>query len=198
MRTSLVVVGIALALVGCASGAEPASPTPVELEILALADSMERAHPNLFHSVSRATFRTEAESLAARASELSRDELIAGLMRLAALPGERDGHTGIFPFDAHAKSLHVYPLRLYDFADGMYVVGSISGQDLTGRRVTAIAGTPIKEIVERVRPLVPHDNESGRRWLSRSTSSPRRCSVASGSSGRPPQFSRLRTAPRPS
>ncbi len=165
MRTPLVVVGIALALAGCASGAEPASPTPLELEILALADAMEQTHPNLFHFVSRATFRTQAENLAARAPELTRDELVAGLMRLAALPGERDGHTAIYPFDAHARSLHVYPLRLYDFADGLYVVGSISGQDLTGRRVTSIAGTPIKEIVELVRPLVPHDNESSRRWL---------------------------------
>ena len=99
------------------------------------------------------------------AADLSRAELVTELMRLVALPGERDGHTAIYPFDAHAKTLHVYPLRLYDFADGLHVVGSLGGADLTGRRLTAIAGRPIAEIVELVRPLVPHDNESGRRWL---------------------------------
>ena len=31
--------------------------------------------------------------------------------------------------------------------------------------MTAIGGTPIDEVVELVRPLVPHDNESGFRWL---------------------------------
>src|SRR5688500_8152475 len=163
MRIALFALGIVLAA-GCASSAEPAAPTPLEREILMLADSMERIHPDLFHAVPRATFRTQAERLAADAPDLSRDELVAGLMRLAALPGERDGHTGIFPFDRHAKTLHAYPLRLYDFADGLHVVGSLTAEDLTGRRLTAIAGRPIEQVVELVRPLVPHDNESSRRW----------------------------------
>ena len=109
-------------------------------------------------------FQTSSK-LAGAAPELSRDELVVGLMRLAALPGPRDGHTALYPFDQHARGLHVYPLRLYDFADGLHVVGSLGPKDLTGRRVTAIGGTPIDEVVELVRPLVPHDNESGFRWL---------------------------------
>ena len=84
-------------------------------------------------------------------------------MRLAALPGPRDGHTGIFPFDFHARPLHLYPLRVYDFADGLHVVGSLVAADLTGRRLTAIEGRPVGEVVELVRPLVPHDNESSLR-----------------------------------
>lgn len=154
------------ALAGCAAR-DGAEPTPLGREILALADSMERIHPDLFHAVSRERFRSEAERLAERSSDLTRDELVVGLMRLTALPGERDGHTGIYPFDiAHARTLHMYPLRLYDFADGLHVVGSIGGgDDLTGRKLTAISGTPVAEVVERVRPLVPHDNESSRRWL---------------------------------
>ncbi len=126
---------------------------------------MEATHPDLFHDVPRATFRAEAAKLADAAPALSRDELVVGLMRLAALPGARDGHTAVYPFDQHARALHVYPFRLYDFPDGLYVVGSIGAEDLTGRRVTAIGGTPIADVVELVRPLVPHDNESGLRWL---------------------------------
>ena len=74
-----------------------------------------------------------------------------------ALPGERDGHTGIFPFDpAHARTFHFYPLRLYDFADGLHVVGSIAtGRSLVGKQLTAIAGVPIAEIVEQVRAAGP-------------------------------------------
>ena len=143
---------------------------------------MEATHPDLFHDVPRATFRAEAAKLADAAPGLSRDELVVGLMRLAALPGARDGHTAVFPFDQHARALHVYPLRLYDFPDGLYVVGSIGAEDLTGRRITAIDGTPIDEVVERVRPLVPHDNESGLRWLLPEFVARPRCCAASGSS----------------
>ena len=156
---------LALLLAGCAGADEPQSPTPLQQELRSLADTMESTHPDLFHDVPRATFRAQAAELADAAPELSRDELVVGLMRLAALPGPRDGHTAIYPFDQHARTLHVYPLRLYDFSDGLYVVGSIGAQDLTGRRVTAIDGTPIDEVVEQIRPLVPRDNESGLRWL---------------------------------
>jgi hypothetical protein len=156
---------LALLLAGCAGADEPQPPTPLQQELRSLADTMESTHPDLFHDVPRATFRAQAAALADEASEVSRDELVVGLMRLAALPGPRDGHTAIYPFDQHARTLHVYPFRLYDFPDGLYVVGSIGDEDLTGRRVTAIDGTPIDEVVEQVRPLVPHDNESGLRWL---------------------------------
>ncbi len=156
---------LALLLAGCAGGDDPQPPTPLQRELRSLAETMETTHPDLFHDVSRSEFRAEAKRLADAAPQLSRDELVVGVMRLAALPGERDGHTALYPFDQHARPLHVYPLRLYDFADGLHVVGSITDEDLTGRRVTAIAGRPIDEVVELVRPLVPHDNESGRRWL---------------------------------
>ena len=137
---------LALLLAGCAGADEPQPPTPLQQELHSLADSMESTHPDLFHDVPRATFRAQAAELADQAPELSRDQLVVGLMRLAALPGARDGHTAIYPFDQHARTLHVYPLRLYDFPDGLYVVGSIGGEDLTGRRVTAIDGTPIVDI----------------------------------------------------
>ena len=159
------IVVLALLLAGCAGRDDPQPPTPLQQELRSLAETMEATHPDLFHDVPRATFRAQAAELAESAPDLSRDELVVGLMRLAALPGARDGHTAIYPFDQHARSLHVYPFRLYDFADGLYVVGSLGADDLTGRRVTAIDGTPIDEVVDRVRPLVPHDNESGLRWL---------------------------------
>ena len=87
-------------------------------------------------------------------------------MRLTALPGERDGHTGIFAFDpSHPRPLHVYPLRFYDFADGPHVVGALGRPELVGRKLAAIDGTPVARVLELVRPLIPRDNESGRRLL---------------------------------
>jgi len=159
------IVVLAVLLAGCAGSDEPRPPTPLQRELSELAETMEVSHPDLFHDVSRETFRAEAAKLSRDAPKLSRDELVVGVMRLAALPGARDGHTAVYPFDRHAHGLRVYPLRLYDFADGIHVVGSLGREDLTGRRVTSIGNTPIDEVVELVRPLVPHDNESGFRWL---------------------------------
>ena len=158
---------VLLALGGCASGAEPASvPSPLEREVLRLAAELERIHPNLYHAVTRERFRAEATALARKASGLTRDELVVGLMRLTALPGERDGHTGIFAFDpSHTRPLHVFPLRFYDFADGLHVVGAIGYPELVGRKLATIDGTPVARVVELVLPLIPRDNASGRRLL---------------------------------
>ena len=164
MRRVLV---LALLLAGCAGSDDPrpAAPTPLQRELRELAETMETTHPDLFHDVPRATFRAAAAKLVREAPTLTRDQLVVGVMRLAALPGPRDGHTAVYPFDQHARALHVYPFRLYDFADGLHVVGSLGSEDLTGRRLIAIDGMPVDEVVRRVRPLVPHDNESGFRWL---------------------------------
>ena len=74
---------------------------------------------------------------------MSRDELVVGLMRLAALPGARDGHTAIYPFDMHARPLHVFPLRLYDLDGGLYALAGRSApkRSVGKRLVTSIAGT---------------------------------------------------------
>jgi hypothetical protein len=79
-------------------------------------------------------------------------------MGVAALPGARNGHTGLFPLDAHRRTLHLYPLRLYDFADGIHVVGEAADRGLVGSKLVTIAGLPEDTILRRVTPLVPHDN----------------------------------------
>ena len=93
------IVVLALLLAGCAGTDEPQPPTPLQRELSGLAETMEVSHPDLFHDVSRETFRAEAAKLSRDAPGLSRDELVVGVMRLAALPGARDGHTAVYPFD---------------------------------------------------------------------------------------------------
>jgi Peptidase family S41 len=81
-------------------------------------------------------------------------------MRLAALVSPRNGHTGIFPLDpAHRRRLHLYPLRLYEFSDGVFVVEG----DFAGRRIVAIDGMQYERVAQLVRPLVPYDNDSSLR-----------------------------------
>jgi dienelactone hydrolase len=118
-------------------------------------------HPNLFHDLSPAQFDAAVANLSAQADSLDDDQLLVGLMRLGAMPGVRDGHTGIFPLNpANRRLLHAYPIRMYTFADGTYVVGQAGGSDLLRARVVAVGGRPLDEVIAAVSPLVPHDNDS--------------------------------------
>ncbi len=133
---------------------------------------MQRAHVDLFHSLSRSQFVSARDRLVQRAPELEPDALLVELMRFAALAGERDGHTGIFPLDpGHRQQLHLFPMRLYDFPEGVFVVAQVGARrDLVGKRLVAVAGVPVAQALERVRPLVPRDNEHSLRaravqWL---------------------------------
>jgi len=162
----LVAVLVLGAATACSSGAAdaPAPPSRTAEDVRMLVERMEGLHPNLFHDVSRARFRGAAEELARRAPELAPDALLVELMRLTALVGARDGHTGLFPLDTgHRRELHVYPLRLYDFTEGLYVVAEVGRLGLVGARLVSIAGRPVDEVAALVRPLVPRDNEWSRR-----------------------------------
>lgn len=126
---------------------------------------METLHPDVDHEVPLADLRREAADLAERAPSSSRDELLVGLLRLTTL-GERDGHGGIFLHDpAHAKPFTFFPLRVHDFADGVHVVADVAGGAHVGKRVTAIDGVQLAEVLAAVKPLIPRDNASTIRLL---------------------------------
>jgi hypothetical protein len=153
---------LAAAGIGGASAAVPGAASDVRL----LAEQMETLHPDLFASVNRARFRTAVSNLAARADGLDENDLLVELMRIAALPGNGNGHTGIFPGDpGHRRQMHLYPLRLFTFPDGTYVVDEQGNDGLVGARLTAVGGLPYAEVAKRVRPLVPHDNASSWKGL---------------------------------
>ncbi|HEY5661010.1 MAG TPA: hypothetical protein VIR59_09510 [Gaiellaceae bacterium] len=135
--------------------------SPQAGDVQLAAQHLRDDHPNLFRSLSPTAFDASVADLTARADTLNDDELLVGLMRLAALPGPRNGHTGIFPMDpGDRRPQHAYPTQLYTFSDGTYVVGQIGGRNLLRARLVAINGHPLGDVLAAVRPLVPHDNDS--------------------------------------
>ena len=54
--------------------------------------------------------------------------------------------------------LHFYPIATYEFADGVYVVAAPGRPQLVGRRLLAIQGRPIADLLRLVDPLVTYDN----------------------------------------
>jgi hypothetical protein len=98
--------------------------------------------------------------LTERAPTLSRPQLVVGLMRVVGLLGERDGHSGVFPLDPqHPRTLHAYPLKLYWFPDGLYVLDA-ADRRLIGARLASIEGRPADEVIAAIGPLMTRDNES--------------------------------------
>lgn len=157
------ILAAALAVaVGASGRARSASSTAgddVRLEL----ERIRAVHPDPFHATPGPAFQAAADDLAARADGLSRDQLLVELMRFTNLLGERDGHSGIFPLDsAHRRVLHLFPLYLYDFGDGLFVVGAPGHPSLVGSKLLAIDGIDEATLEQRVWPLVPRDNESTR------------------------------------
>ena len=162
MRSTLAAVATVFFVgVACSSGAaQPAATPAAAADVRKLAAEMERIHPDLFHSVSRAQFHGAVDDLVGRLPELERDQLLVELLRIIAMTGERDGHMGLFPLVDHAQDLHLAPVRVWSFPEGMFVVASPEQPALVGARLVAIEGKPVDEVAALVRPLVTRDNES--------------------------------------
>jgi Peptidase family S41 len=161
----LLLVPLAIVAIVPAAQAHPSAPSTAAGDVRELGRSIEQIHPDPFRSVARRRFESEVSALAQRAPTLSQNQLLVGVMRIVALLGPRNGHTGLFPGDpAHAHQLHLYPLRLYAFADGLFVVDA-TDPSLIGGRLVAIESVPIETVLSRVEPLVPRDNPSNLRGL---------------------------------
>ena len=127
-----------------------------------LISERERIHPNPYHGIDKAAYRAAADELAAEIPNLTDDQALAGITRLAAMPGwnGREGHSGIFPFLPQDET-HAYPLRFWRFSDGLVITRARAPyEDLIGCRVTAVAGKPIDEVMALAEPMAPRDNPS--------------------------------------
>ena len=139
----LALLAVAGALVAAPAAAQAPSGAG---DVRELAASLREFHPRPFHSVSRARFDAAVQRATTEAPSLSRNELVVELMRIAALIGDRNGHSGIFPGDPqHRTQLHLYPIRLYTFDDGTYVVDAVE-RDLVGAKLVSIADVPLATV----------------------------------------------------
>jgi hypothetical protein len=76
---------------------------------------------------------------------------------VASLIGLLDTHSSFVEIPG---GWHFYGLLPYRFSDGWFVVNA-ADHALIGDRLVSIGGVPIDRVVERLTPLVPHDNEDG-------------------------------------
>lgn len=148
-------VALLLALTACSSGSTEPDPARLRLDDLdALVHAIETGHPEPFANTDETAWRRALAEVRAGARNMSEDEFLFAVARLANL-GERNGHGGVFPTEQ--PRLAMWPVRLYEFADGWYVVDA-RDPSLVGARVEAVGGRPVDDVVRALAPAVPHDN----------------------------------------
>ncbi len=121
-----------------------------------MADRMEAIHPNLFWRVSEADFRQMVSTLDAEIPHLTDEQIILGLTRIVSIA---DAHSHLTLYQP-AVGFEVYPLQVYFFPNGMFVIDA-EDEALIGTEVVSINDHSIEEVYNRVAPLVTHDNRYG-------------------------------------
>jgi hypothetical protein len=127
-------------------------------DIEALAKDLPRLHASLFFKTSREAFDREVESLKTRVAEMSDSEVVTGLIRLAALPG--DAHTAISPFSY--AGFRRLPIRMRFLSDGLVVTSAAGALDLLGGKVVRIGDLEVGAAIEKIGPVISRDNDA---WL---------------------------------
>lgn len=125
-----------------------------------MAQRMESMHPSLFWRVSKADFRSMVSHLDDNIPYLTDDQIIIELARIVAIA---DAHSHISLFQS-ATSFQIYPLRLYFFKDGLFIV-DVDDPSLIGAQVMSINNHSIEDVYNTLAPIVTHDNLQGMRNL---------------------------------
>jgi tetratricopeptide (TPR) repeat protein len=141
--------------------AQPCPPPPMDAakwrsDLAYFAEQLPKVHMNAFHDMTREQFAAAVADLDRRIPGLSRDEVLVDLMKLVAMVA--DGHTHL---DLDSARVRAYPLRLYSFTDGIYVISAAKAYEATvGGRVVRLGATPIERAYQAVRTLVPRERDN--------------------------------------
>jgi hypothetical protein len=138
--------------------AETAEPDPVALDLAGQLSSLDRTHPNAWHGIEREDFVAALDAYEAALPGYAPEEAVVELTRVTGFLSRegRDGHQFALPLNGSEGP--ALPLTVYEFADGVIVTDAAPPNgDLVGNRITAIAGTPIEDVLAAIEPLVPRD-----------------------------------------
>lgn len=119
-----------------------------------LVTSMRSIHPNLFHDVPEDIFVHKVATLTDAIPHLSDNEMIVGLLRLAALT--KDWHTQIISRNLVERW---FPVRIEQLKDGLFVTAvSTEYARCLGARVLRIGNCSASAAFGQVQEVTAHDN----------------------------------------
>ena len=168
---------------------EPVSPSWVDAwraDLRFVSVTLPELHANLFHTLTPDEFDAAIDDLSDRVPSMSHHEIVVGLAAIVA--AVNDGHTrltlplveGAEFFQGHSTTpapnepallFHHYPIRLYEFSDGLFV-RSIGRDDaaLVGAKVARIGRMNADDALAAVSRVIHRDNEMQIRLLRPSAS----------------------------
>ena len=122
-----------------------------------LSTELAKEHKNLFHKVSKEEFLQAVNKLDERIPELTNQQIMVGLASIVAMVG--DGHTELSLYQSAAQ-FHRFPLVFYFYGDSLYVTAATNDYVKTvGSRVIQIGTSPVEEALNKVKPVISHDND---------------------------------------
>jgi tetratricopeptide (TPR) repeat protein len=120
------------------------------------AEVRRRRHP--MRAEPAAALETAAADLAARVADLTDDQLVAEITRLAA--GLGDGHSGAWSEDERHRGW--LPLKLFWFEEGMHVIATHPAhRELLGARVLRMGDRTVEDLAGALLAVVGRDHD---RW----------------------------------
>lgn len=118
------------------------------------ADYFPHAHADPFTRTTGERFRASIGRLKEAVAGLEDAGITVELMKIVATIG--DSHTGIFP-----NEFHMYPVYCNVFADGLFITAATEEHaGLLRSRLVGIGDFGIGEVCERLKEVIPHENES--------------------------------------
>ncbi len=141
-----------------ASPAATPEPDRVARDLDQLVSSLDSTHPNAWHGIAREEFVAALDGYEAALPGYTPEEAVVELMRVVALLSRegRDGHQ--FAIPQQGSEPPVLPITVYEFDEGVTITAAAPPhQGLVGGSITAIAGTPINDVLAAIEPLVPRD-----------------------------------------
>ena len=135
-----------------------------------LTDQIQKVHPRPFHHISRLEFETQVSQVNVAIPTLSDHEIELEFARIVALLGE--GHSRISlpglpdpmsdvpevtPFKQESLAFHRIPVRLYSFADGLFIVAATAQyRSLIGAQVLQIGDRSAQSALDAVKSKSPN------------------------------------------
>ena len=118
---------------------------------------LPRRHKNLFSIITKEEFNSRTDQLIDQVDKLGNKQVFVELNKIIACVG--DAHTSINYWDGYS-----YPLQFYVLDGKVYVVNAGKDyKDMLFSQVLKINGVAIDEVLEQLKSLISHENES---WVS--------------------------------
>jgi tetratricopeptide (TPR) repeat protein len=126
-------------------------------DLLFLQKTVHEEYPFLFKKTTAADFDKEVSELFVNIPQMEDHEVLVGLAKLVA--SFEYGHT-VLGYWENVIPIHQLPIVLYQYDDGVFLQGVQKDYvEALGTRLMAINGMPIEEVMKRMRPVVPAEND---------------------------------------